>query len=308
MEALFVLRCIVYALRQRSDTLALCVVDRFGRFILWLFFFPTLVMGPVYSYRDFYQSYQPAIVNRRQLVHSVVRKLLWGSVKLALLAPSTRTLYKRLLATATLGPASRALPLLSHLDPRLLIWAAFCVDLVNLYVAFSAFIDIVIGVSRLLGFNLYENFDKPLLSTSPVRYWKTMDISVYRWMMTHVFYPYWGHTRITAKVITTFMASALFHLIIPLHFSWDAMLQIGLVYAIRSIVVAALMKLYRIGWGIRPTFVGHHRWVGGFVWASQVALTFSFTALTIRPIRDAINGVSVVTTMQAYCQLFFGLE
>jgi len=107
----------------------------------------------------------------------------------------------------------------------------------------SGFSDMAVGVSRLLGFQLYDNFDRPLLATSPLRFWQGWHVSAYRWLMTHVFYPSWEHRQVLLKIQTTFLASVAWHFSIAQRHDADAAVQLlcaGALYGFGVWAVAAV--------------------------------------------------------------------
>src|SRR5205085_2944886 len=66
--------------------------------------------------------------------------------------------------------------------------AAFCY-LIFLYLNFSGYTDMMIGLGRLLGFCLPENFDKPFAATSFLDFWKRWHISLSLWFRDYCFTP-----------------------------------------------------------------------------------------------------------------------
>ena len=303
IEAFFILRSLDFIRSPHPDARGLSAADRLGRFILWIFFLPTLSLGPMTSYGDFYRSYQPAILNRRQLLFPLLTKIGWGALKLFVLNRAALFLQHNLLLEQTSQAAGGSLTLLAHFDPRLLVWSVVCLDLIRFYLLFSGCIDIMLGLSRLLGFHLPENFDKPLFSTSLVRYWKASNISVYRWLMIHVFFRYWDHHCTTAKVVTTFLASAIWHLAFLRTLSGEGVLQIGLAFASFSLAVAALMRLTRIRGLARLTYRGHTPWVQGCIGAVKLVCTFSMVALIHQLFWNGLQGRPLAMTIEVYGRL-----
>lgn len=59
----------------------------------------------------------------------------------------------------------------------------------QMYCDFSGYVDIAIGVSKLFGINLTENFNLPYLSKSIPEYWRRWHITLGVWFRTYVFYP-----------------------------------------------------------------------------------------------------------------------
>jgi D-alanyl-lipoteichoic acid acyltransferase DltB (MBOAT superfamily) len=306
IDAFFILRCMDFALSRRPDRRQREFFGILGRFLLWMFFLPTIFVGPMTSYSDFYRVYQPRLANWRHLIVPILTKIVWGGVKCAGLSPALVLLHDHLWAAALLGTTSSSLPWVGYVDVRLLVWCTFCLNLVCFYLAFSGFTDITIGLSRLAGFNLPENFDRPLLSTSPVRYWKTSNIALYRWLMTQVFFRYWDHRQITAKVVTTFLVSGLWHLSITSLTSWQAMLQIGLAFSVFGVTIAVLLQRPHTGARTWLAPLQHRRWMQRLTWAVQVALTFSFIALVHKLFWNGLTGKPLAATLEAYRMLFCG--
>src|SRR5439155_866231 len=56
-----------------------------------------------------------------------------------------------------------------------------------LYCNFSGYIDIVIGIARLLGISLPENFNRPFASDNFVTFWSRWHITLSTWLKTYVY-------------------------------------------------------------------------------------------------------------------------
>jgi len=74
-----------------------------------------------------------------------------------------------------------------------LIMAAFFY-LIEMYADFSGYMDIVCGLSQMLGIRLKENFNRPYLSKNIPEYWRRWHISLNEWFNKHLFMP-----AVTAK-------------------------------------------------------------------------------------------------------------
>ena len=68
-------------------------------------------------------------------------------------------------------------------------WLATWGYLLYIYVDFSAYSDIAIGIGRILGYPLPENFDYPLLKRNLVQFWESWHMSLTSWIRDHVFTP-----------------------------------------------------------------------------------------------------------------------
>jgi len=68
-------------------------------------------------------------------------------------------------------------------------WIATWAYLLYIYVDFSAYTDIAIGIGRILGYPLPENFDYPLFKRNLVLFWESWHMSLTSWIRDHVFTP-----------------------------------------------------------------------------------------------------------------------
>jgi alginate O-acetyltransferase complex protein AlgI len=304
LEAFFILRCVDFVMSRRAEEWPRGATGRFARFFLWIFFLPTLFVGPVVLYREFYRKYQPEVLNWTALVVPNATKIAWGAVKFYWLSRGVRVVSEALAAAApTVAPGAH--PWLAGVDPRLLLWSVVWLGLVDFYLAFSGFSDMAIGLSRLMGFNLDENFDRPLLATTPVDYWRKTNISTYRWLMTYVFFPYWRHRQVAAKVMTTFLVSALWHVTVTFIESWQAALQVLIALSIFGIAVAVLMHLGRVPWIARLTQAPPGPGAA-LVRVGQWGLTFCFVAVVHRLFWNGLTGQPLASSVHEFRRLFLG--
>lgn len=58
-----------------------------------------------------------------------------------------------------------------------------------LYCNFSGYIDVMIGIARLLGIRLPENFDRPFSSTSFIEFWSRWHITLSGWLKDYLYLP-----------------------------------------------------------------------------------------------------------------------
>jgi D-alanyl-lipoteichoic acid acyltransferase DltB (MBOAT superfamily) len=88
---------------------------------------------------------------------------------------------------------------------------------VQMYINFSGFTDIALGLGRILGIKLPENFNLPLRSKNVSEYWRKTHITLINWFTQFVFYPIVYQLKLYPKaalIIGTFLVfvlSSLWH-------------------------------------------------------------------------------------------------
>jgi alginate O-acetyltransferase complex protein AlgI len=69
----------------------------------------------------------------------------------------------------------------------------------QLYFDFSGYSDMAIGLGRMLGFRLPENFARPYSSVTITEFWRRWHMSLSRWFRDYVYIPLGGNRLSTAK-------------------------------------------------------------------------------------------------------------
>ena len=142
------------------------------------FFFPiTLTVGPITPYRFFQERFQKGVVLGRKQIGVALERILIGTTK-----------YFFLGAIFYQGTFSR-----SFSEGQELTVGGFLFSVVSytlyLYVNFSGFCDVVIGTSGLLGIQISENFNSPLIARNLRDYWQRWHISLSEFLRDSLFTP-----------------------------------------------------------------------------------------------------------------------
>jgi len=86
---------------------------------------------------------------------------------------------------------------------------------VQIYCDFSAYADIAIGISLLLGFQLPDNFDAPYTAASVQDFWRRWHMTLSRWLRDYLYIPLGGNRKGTARtyvnLMITFLLGGLWH-------------------------------------------------------------------------------------------------
>lgn len=145
------------------------------RFALFLSFFPQILQGPIGRHsRLACQLYEKHRWEWKRAEEGVQR-ILWG-------------FFKKLVLADTAAPFVDALFDQYQTYSGLAVFAVLAYS-IQLYGDFSGGMDIVIGVGKLFGITLDENFQRPYFARSITDFWHRWHITLGTWMKDYVFYP-----------------------------------------------------------------------------------------------------------------------
>lgn len=145
-------------------------------------FFPTWTAGPIDRIQRWSAdaSQQPTAESALQSPASDRleggRRLLIGLFKKFVLADS--------LAVFALNPLNAA-----QTTSPLWMWVLLLGYTLRIYLDFSGYTDVAIGLGRLIGFRLPENFDRPYLKTNLTAFWNSWHITLAQWFRAYFFNP-----------------------------------------------------------------------------------------------------------------------
>lgn len=73
------------------------------------------------------------------------------------------------------------------------LWFGSIAYSLQLYYDFSGYSDIAIGIGKMLGFDICENFDHPYLASNISSFWRRWHISLSQWFRDYVYIPLGGN-------------------------------------------------------------------------------------------------------------------
>jgi alginate O-acetyltransferase complex protein AlgI len=142
-------------------------------------FFPLLVAGPI----ERATHLLPQILKKREFNYykavDGLRQILWGLFKKVVIADNCAEFADLIFNNSELYPGS-----------TLVLGAIFFTF--QIYGDFSGYSDIAIGVARLFGFDLIQNFHFPYFSRDIAEFWRRWHISLSTWFRDYVYIPLGG--------------------------------------------------------------------------------------------------------------------
>jgi alginate O-acetyltransferase complex protein AlgI len=152
----------------------------FGKFALFVAFFPQLVAGLIERARHLLPQFDQKVDFDLERVQSGLQLMLWGLFKKVVIADNL-AIY----VDSVYGNVDQ------HTGPTLtLATYAFAVQI---YCDFSGYSDMAIGAARVLGFDLMKNFERPYFSQSITEFWRRWHISLSSWLRDYLYIPLGGN-------------------------------------------------------------------------------------------------------------------
>lgn len=158
--------------------------------LLYASLFHQCIAGPIVRYRDVEQQILGRCVRLRDTSEGIKRFTV-GLAKKTLLANTCATVADRLI------PESASLESL----PALALWMGMLMYMFQIYLDFSAYSDMAIGMGKMVGFHYRENFDYPYMSRSVSEFWRRWHISLGSFFRDYVYIPLGGNRKGSARTI-----------------------------------------------------------------------------------------------------------
>jgi len=175
---------------------------RLWDFALYILLFPQLIAGPIIRWRDFTDQIGGRDWRMADVAYGL-RRFLLG-------------LGKKVLIANTLGRVADAifgLPQYQLTTP--LAWLGLVCYTLQIYFDFSGYSDMALGLMRMFGFRILENFNYPYISQSIREFWRRWHISLSNWFLDYLYVPLGGNREGTARayrnLVIVFLLCGLWH-------------------------------------------------------------------------------------------------
>ncbi len=169
---------------------------------LYITFFPQLIAGPIVRYHDI--NYQ--IENRKENIADFskgLERFIVGLSKKVILANNFALVCDAIYDSSFTSYGTLA------------AWIAAISYALQIYYDFSGYSDMAIGIAKLFGFDLLENFDYPYSASSITDFWKRWHISLTNFFRDYVYIPLGGNRKGKARTVLNrffvFLLTGLWH-------------------------------------------------------------------------------------------------
>jgi alginate O-acetyltransferase complex protein AlgI len=172
-------------------------------FITYIAMFPQLIAGPIVRYREIADQLPQVRTHKLDDIAAGFPRFALGLTKKVVIADSLSPMVDACFATPahdlTFGVA----------------WLGAVGYTMQLFFDFSGYSDMAIGLGRMLGFRLPENFARPYSSVTITEFWRRWHMSLSRWFRDYVYISLGGNrhgqARTYRNLIVVFVLVGFWH-------------------------------------------------------------------------------------------------
>lgn len=167
----------------------------------YISFFPQILAGPIGRSTYLLEQYNNKRTFNYEESVDGLRQILWGLFKKVVVADHCATYVNEIWGSFA-----------QHSSLELI--AALILFAFQMYGDFSGYSDIAIGVSKLFGINLKQNFRFPFFSKNIADFWSRWHISLTSWLKDYVYTPLggvWSKASIIRNIFIIFALCGLWH-------------------------------------------------------------------------------------------------
>jgi alginate O-acetyltransferase complex protein AlgI len=162
---------------------------------LYIAFFPQLIAGPIVRYHDITEQ----IKQRRSTLEKTalgIRRFIVGLAKKLLIANTMAVVADKIFS-----PAEHAVTISAGDINFPLAWIATLAYCMQIYFDFSGYSDMAIGLGKMFGFDIKENFNYPYTASSIKDFWRRWHISLSSWFKIYLYIPLGGNRKGKARTL-----------------------------------------------------------------------------------------------------------
>jgi alginate O-acetyltransferase complex protein AlgI len=185
----------------------------FLNYLLYILFFPKLIAGPIIRYHEIADQLgdREARENNHERLMGLIRFMI-GLGKKVLIANLIGEYVDTIYGNDELKIAG--------FDPNKIglgeAWIAALGYTFQIYFDFSGYSDMALGLGRMFGFKLPENFNNPYIAESITDFWRRWHITLGAWMKNYLYIPLGGNKmdvawKVYRNLWVVFLLSGLWH-------------------------------------------------------------------------------------------------
>lgn len=216
-------------------------------YLNYVLFFPLYLSGPIQEYESFQDNINTEVTTiKHEQIGRATLLISLGIIKKYILG--------NYLALNFVNRVFESSDFFSSLE----LFLASIGQTFTLYLDFSGYTDIAVGLALLLGFEISENFNFPFLSQNVTEYWKRWHITLSQWFNKYVYFPLSYHLRSWKKwgtsisVFVVFLLSGFWHGTHPNFWLWGVMHALCMVWDVFSSNLRSKWRTNLPSWIYKP--------------------------------------------------------
>lgn len=176
--------------------------DRFWDFAIYVTLFPKLVQGPIIPYHQFVSQ----LPNHDHVLDDTFEGLFRFCIGLS----------KKVLIADVLGDVADNVFQLRFVSMSCgYAWLGILCYTFQIYFDFAGYSDMAIGIGRMMGFRIPENFNQPYLARNFAEFWRRWHMTLSVWFKEYLYIPLGGNRVSSARnyfnLWVVFFVSGLWH-------------------------------------------------------------------------------------------------
>ena len=188
------------------------VQESYWNVLLYAALFHQCVAGPIVRYKTIDQELFSGTPRTSEWAPGVSRFCAGLAKKVLLANPCGALAETMILADSVAADATQLAANLEALEsiPVLGAWLGIAAYTLHIYLDFSAYSDMAIGMGRMLGLHYLENFNYPYISRTVTEFWRRWHMSLSTFFRDYVYIPLGGsRCSVPRAVFNTFVVWAL---------------------------------------------------------------------------------------------------
>lgn len=154
----------------------------FVDFGMYMAFFPKLIVGPIVRYSEIVDDIRDRKVRLDQICAGLFTFVIG--------------LSKKVVLADSVGKVADSIFALPHGELTIgFAWLGAFAYSLQIYFDFSGYSDMAIGLGRIMGFEIPQNFNQPYRSKNITEFWRRWHMTMSRWFRDYLYIPLGGNRR-----------------------------------------------------------------------------------------------------------------
>ncbi len=272
-----------------------CVQRNVIRYLEYVFFFPKVTMGPITRMETMQGDLCSHKISLDNIYNGIIRFCV-GFIKKILLANQVAIVADAVFTAE--GPVAAPFA-----------WLGILSYSMQIYLDFSAYSDMAIGLGEIFGVTIIENFNYPYISQSIKEFWRRWHISLSTWFRDYVYIPLGGNQKgmlaTYRNLMIVFFLTGLWH-----GASWNFIvwgLYFGVFLLLERIGLESLLKkvpaVFRHLYALFVVMIG---WV--FFRADSLGASLEYLKCMFGVASGSIENLAILKTLTPQYFFFLGVS